>query len=178
MDCTSCSDLGRLRASYLEEEDRLRRIDEQARQAGKRGRGRPQVVKPTVHHLLPALRWLAIHRALPQPDPADHPALRLAQGEVRRILDEARALSDGYFARCHRRLAVDILAALAGCSERTARGAVKEPPDPLGPPDLVWGPSAGDPFEYEEWIVGRPPTSKERIEAGKSRHDDGPLPAE
>ena len=73
-----------------------------------------------------------------------------------------------------------LVATLAACSERSVRAAISrweelvaKGKDPVLPkPDLEWGPE-----KTPLWIVGRPPTDKERKTARRSRHDPDPDPA-
>lgn len=153
--CRSCGQILRLRERYREESERLERLKQEKERAGNRGPGRPrEVVKPDAFDLQVALRWFGAHRRLAPEEWEGHPAMGLVDGVPRRLLAEARWCTDARFQQRARRFSVRLLAALAGCSERTARASVKEGRDRLGEPDLEW---AGD----DEWILGRDPTDEE-----------------
>lgn len=157
-----------MRRRYEREAENLCRLEEEKARAGRRGRGRPRVVKPDAFDLQAAVRWLLAHQELPAAGEVqdEHPALALAEGVPQALLAEMETLSEARFWQRLRRFAIRLLAALAGCSESTAYNAVKRVPD-LPDPDLRWR-------DADEWIVGRDAKRKERLRAKRDRLDPGP----
>lgn len=166
--CRSCGQILRLRNHYREEAERLERLKQEKKRGGEgvAEPGRPrEVVKPDAFDLRVALGWFGSHRHLPPEEwNGGHPAMELVEGVPRRLLAEARWCTDSRFQQRARRFSVRLLAALAGCSERTARASVKEGRDKLGEPDLEWA-------EEDEWFVGNP-TRKEKEAAKKAAQRD------
>ncbi len=193
MACLTCDQLNALRERYVADTELLRRIadEEKARAADDdryrprqgrprkvpRPRGRPQTVpRLRIRHVEFAAYWLDAHRGLPVTKRGAH----TGAGYSAERWTELSSLSEGRYRQRRRRLAIRLVAALAGCSERSVRAAVREEwehsndPDenphwPLPPPDLEWGPE-----KTPEWVLGRPATVKERREAKRSRIDPGP----
>jgi len=187
MNCPTCDQLAALRERYIAAAERLRRIaDKQKARAAaddsyRRPRGRPpEFPRLRYQDVCVAADWLDAHRRLPVTERDAHPG---ASDSVTELWAELSSVSDRRYWQPRfprrRRLAVRLVALLAGCSERTARAAIREdlersadperPEWPLPPPHLEWGPD-----RTPEWIVGRPPTDKERKTARRSRHDPDP----
>ncbi len=104
-----------------------------------------------------AEEWLDAHRRLPVIKKDGHPGASLASHSPGELWAEASGLSEKRYWQRRRRLAVQLLAALAGCGERTARAAVRSERPTLPPPDLEWGPD-----KVSEYIVGRLPNRVQR----------------
>ena len=182
MDCPTCDRLSAVRERCVADAKLLRRIaeEEKARAAADdsyhRPQGRPRKVPRLGYGVLRvAADWLDAHRGLPVTKRDEH----TGAGYSAELWEELASLSDRRYWQRRRRLALRLVATLAGCSERTVRAAVREyleriadperPGWPLPPPDLEWGPE-----RTPEWIVGRSPTDQERKAARRSRLDQDP----
>lgn len=176
-----CDRLRALRRRCEGKTELLRRIaDEEAARAvadrsyRRRRRRPPTVPSLSVFDLTVAEEWLDAHRKLPVRERHKHPSV---SDSVAAFWVEASSLSENRYWQRRRRLAVQLLATVAGCSERTVRTAVGkaekrvargEDPILVRSPDLEWWPE-----RIPEWIVGRPPTDREEKETRRSRLDPG-----